>query len=124
MKFNESTARKGKNILWHIWILFFIPFMIYFMYLAFINTLQSDVPDFKNIKYVIIFFDLVALGFVAIKEKGKFPVRYLVILLIIHFSFELLFFSREHFIIFYNFIYLTFSFILYFIVKYVSEKLN
>ena len=107
---NGHTA---KIFAWSIWTLFFLLITAHHMY----NSLESiyiyEKIDFKMIKYSIMSFDLMCLGIVAIIENGKFPVRYLVLLPIIHYVFELIFFADNPQKIINNFIYLIISIIIY-----------
>ena len=108
-----KDAHSAKILAWNLWILLFLLITIHSMYVSLSSIYINDKIDFKMIKYSIMTFDLMCLGIVAIMENGKFPVRYLVLLPIIHYVFELIFFASKQEEIYSNIINLIISIIIY-----------
>lgn len=119
-----KNAHEAKLNAWNIWILLFLLITLRMLSLSLYNIyLTEEEIDFKKIKFFIMTFDLMCLGIVAIKEHGKFPVRYLVLLPIIHYVFELIFFPTTQTEIYINFINLIISIIIYNSIKVFNDLL-
>ena len=118
-----KDAHQAKLNAWNIWTLLFFLITMHTMYLAIHSIYIDNLIDFKKIKYSIMMFDLMCLGIVAIKENGKFPVRYLVLLPIIHYVFELIFFPTTQEDINTNFMNLVIAIIIYNSIKVFNDLL-
>lgn len=109
--------KQVKIVVWGFFSIVMIILMFSIL-LDIIPEFYSGSYDLEKLKTFIILLDLVFLGIVAIIEKGKFPVRYLILLGIISSVFNFILVENNYQNIIFSFLYL----ILYYGIKIIERK--